>query len=242
MNLSRFGPLFEMFRHHERGDMVQDPNIPLFAKRVSMDRYKLASSLAKNKEVLDIGCGYGYGSYILALGARNVVGIDEDEEAVTHAKSKYNRENLKFHQVTAIDYLSYSYQKFDLVVMFEVLEHVVEQKELLKRVKNSLRGNGLLVLSTPNRRFTPFYRKNPYHLGEHSFAEVVELLGHDFSIEKCLGQVPGRLALVPLPYFFLVRIVQSVPGGSSMTCLNRDPNQSRTMIVFARNDLTGSLS
>jgi SAM-dependent methyltransferase len=229
-----FDSIFAMFRHYERGDMLQDPAVPFLARRNALIRYELASFLAKDKDVLDVGCGNGYGSYMLARKAHYVIGIDKDEKAVAYAKARYKCQNLEFDQAGATEYLSRTDRKFDLVVMLEVIEHIVEKQTLLKMVRDSLKVNGLLILTTPNKRFTPFYRRNPYHAQELSFEGLVELLQRDFSIEKCMGQVPGQLALVPLPYYFLLRIVHLVPCSSNMFQFNNVPGASRNIVVLAR--------
>ena len=146
-----------MFKHYERGDMLSDPSIPALVKQESIIRYQLASRFAVNKDVLDIGCGYGYGSYLMAQQAHKVVGIDEDKEAIDLAKREYRCENLEFYQTDVIDYLS-GVQAYDLITMFEVIEHVLKQDQFLLAVRNVLRNGGVLLLSTPNRRYTPFYR------------------------------------------------------------------------------------
>jgi 2-polyprenyl-3-methyl-5-hydroxy-6-metoxy-1,4-benzoquinol methylase len=107
------------------------------AKQESLQRYRLPAAYSAGKTVLDVGCGYGYGSYMLSLNARRVVGIDEYEEAIQTAKARYMRKNLDFHHAEAIDYLSGS-QRYDLVVMFEVIEHVARQDLLLQLVQNAL--------------------------------------------------------------------------------------------------------
>jgi SAM-dependent methyltransferase len=232
--LSRISTLSALFRHYERGDMLSDPNIPLLAKRESLVRYELAATLAANKDVLDIGCGYGYGSYLISLQARRVIGIDEDKEAIDCARARYRSHNLEFRLGNALDYLSGVQGMFSLVVMFEVIEHVLDQEELLKMVSSSLKRDGLLILSTPNRAYTPFYRRNPYHVRELGFEELHELLGQHFRVETYWGQIPGRLILLPLPYYLLVRIVQLLPGSKRIVCLNGNPMVSRTVIALAK--------
>ena len=59
-------------------------------------RYLMARELAKDKDVLDIACGEGYGSVMLAEIARHVSGVDISAEAVAHATEKYQKENLQF--------------------------------------------------------------------------------------------------------------------------------------------------
>ena len=59
-------------------------------------RYLYASQFVKDKMVLDIACGEGYGAFLLSKDAKRVVGIDISSEAVSHASSRYLQENLEF--------------------------------------------------------------------------------------------------------------------------------------------------
>jgi len=115
--------LTSLFKHYERGDALTDPNIPRLVKEESLQRYRLAAAYSAGKTVLDVGCGYGYGSYMLSLNASRVVGIDEDEESIQTAKARYTCRNLDFQQTETIDHISGS-QRYDLVVIFEVIDHV----------------------------------------------------------------------------------------------------------------------
>jgi 2-polyprenyl-3-methyl-5-hydroxy-6-metoxy-1,4-benzoquinol methylase len=203
------------------------------AKQESLQRYRLPAAYSAGKTVLDVGCGYGYGSYMLSLNARRVVGIDEYEEAIQTAKARYMRKNLDFHHAEAIDYLSGS-QRYDLVVMFEVIEHVARQDLLLQLVQNALNRGGHLLLSTPNRRYTPFYRRNPYHVHEFLPRELLNLVEKYFTVEHFYGQVPGGLVMVPLPWFLLMHVVQHLPNARKFVEISSRPEVCRTMIVVLR--------
>src|SRR6476646_3809005 len=61
-----------------------------------LHRYAYAATLAKNKRVLDLASGEGYGANMLATAAASVVGVDIDDNAVRHAADKYVRDNLQF--------------------------------------------------------------------------------------------------------------------------------------------------
>lgn len=215
--------------------MLYDPLVPHLTKLQSVARYELAANIVEGKDVLDIGCGYGYGSYILSSKARHVFGIDEDTEAISYATARYQRPNLSFDAVGAAEYLREVRSEFDMVTMFEVIEHVARQQELLEQVSGSLRPGGFLVISTPNRAYTRFFRHNPYHVKELSWFEFKEILDSRFESISSFGQGPGALALLPLPYYLLMRLVQLMPQAKEMFRINGKPEVSRTMIVLARN-------
>ena len=131
----------------------------------SFHRYVLAASLCRNCRVLDAASGEGYGSLILSRCADEVVGIDYSDEAITAASRKYRRNNLRFlcANVLAVPFPDNS---FDRVVSFETLEHLMEQEQFLAEIRRVLKPDGLLILSSPNRK--AFRRRNHCENGENS--------------------------------------------------------------------------
>jgi ubiquinone/menaquinone biosynthesis C-methylase UbiE len=130
-------------------------------------RYFFARSYCRDKEVLDIASGEGYGSAILAQVASSVVGIDISEETVSHAQAVHARPNLKYlaGDVRKIPLQDHS---VDVVVSFETLEHFYEHDLFMQEVKRVLRPDGCLIISTPN---SDVYSAvgipaNPYHINE----------------------------------------------------------------------------
>ncbi|HEX2112351.1 MAG TPA: class I SAM-dependent methyltransferase [Gaiellaceae bacterium] len=113
-------------------------------------RYRFALPRVAGKRVLDLGCGEGYGTALLAETAREVVGVDYSPVAIDHARRSYARENVRFvvADATALDD---SLGHFDVVTCFEVVEHVERDDRLFAGVARVLRPGGTLVLSTPNR-------------------------------------------------------------------------------------------
>lgn len=126
------------------------------AEEEHIERYIFASRYAFNKRVLDIACGVGYGSEILAnAGAKFVVGCDLMEDNIQYAKKNYLAENLEFKCKDAKTYIEEG--AFDLIVCFETIEHVDDCYTVLKNLYNSLIKGGTLIISSPNRKIT-----NPY--------------------------------------------------------------------------------
>src|ERR1035438_10067223 len=95
-------------------------------------RYTFASRLARGKRVLDGGCGAGYGSAELDRTALTVVGADLAPEAVEFARAHYQSPNLSFEQASCVS-LPYDASSFDLVVAFEVIEHLQDWRAFLDR-------------------------------------------------------------------------------------------------------------
>src|ERR1700681_1706522 len=95
-----------------------------------LHRYAYASTLVKDKRVLDLASGEGYGSNMLAASAQSVVGIDIDESVVGHATQKYSGKNLRFisGSITAVPIPDD--HSFDVIVCFEAIEHIEDQEKL----------------------------------------------------------------------------------------------------------------
>jgi len=166
--------------------------IPTESDRIRSEhyhRYLVASLLVAQKDVLDLAAGEGYGSLLLSEQARSVVGVDVSAEAVDHAARHYRRPNLRFEQGSA-SALAFADHSFDVVVSFETIEHLHEQREMLREIRRVLRADGVLIISSPNR---PVYQeengeKNPFHVRELDFDELDRLLREHFGAIRYLGQ------------------------------------------------------
>jgi GT2 family glycosyltransferase/SAM-dependent methyltransferase/glycosyltransferase involved in cell wall biosynthesis len=155
-------------------------------------RYQLATRLLQGKEVLDIACGEGYGSALLAGAAASVVGVDLSEEAVAHARAAYPLPNLTFRRGPADAIPIEGAARFDAIVSFETIEHLpaVVQAEFLREARRLLRPGGLLLVSTPDKRVysdEAGYR-NEYHLREFQLEEFRDFLGTAFGHVSFLVQ------------------------------------------------------
>lgn len=157
-------------------------------------RYAVALGLVADKDVLDVACGEGYGSSLLANVARSVVGVDVSAEAIAHARNVYREQgNLTLLEGRA-ERLDFADASFDVVVSFETIEHLAEQAEMVAEISRVLRPHGILVISSPNR---PIYSesreyRNEFHVKELDFGELDELLKAWFRRVSYFGQ---RLAI-----------------------------------------------
>lgn len=152
-------------------------------------RYACVKNLTRGKRVLDVACGEGYGTFLLSNLATSVVGVDISMESIAHAKKVYNSPRLQFQQGNILN-LEFPDSAFDLVISFETLEHLAEQKQMMNELKRVLTPNGVLVVSSPNR---PVYNKNngkanEYHVKELDFSEFNDLLDSYFSEIEFYGQ------------------------------------------------------
>jgi SAM-dependent methyltransferase len=117
---------------HEMSFKVYSPQthpIRNYAKKFLLD------FLDEQQSVLDLGCGSGDVSNIIAEKARTVVGIDHDEESLKIASDKYKRSNLTFIHGDARTYLKTS-DKFDVLILSHILEHLDEPKDFLQSFKD----------------------------------------------------------------------------------------------------------
>ena len=144
-------------------------------------RYRMALHYAKNKDVLDIASGEGYGSSLLAGVARSVVGVDISEAAVRHAQKSYRRENLEF-RIGSCTNIPLPDHSLDLVVSFETLEHIDAHEEMLSEVRRVLRPGGCLIISTPEKAaYTDATGLiNPFHVKELYRDEFTGLMARYF--------------------------------------------------------------
>lgn len=142
-----------------------------------LHRYALALAYVTGKKVVDIACGEGYGSYLLAAKAASVTGIDIDSTVIQEASGRYKKDNLQFlaGSVTAIPLAD---QSTDMVVSFETLEHIEDHALFMQEIKRILVPGGLLILSTPDKKNysdKTGYR-NPFHEKELYAPEFSQLL------------------------------------------------------------------
>ena len=155
-----------------------------------LHRYALCLKLSKNKTVLDIASGEGYGAFILSKDAKTVIGVDIDHESIKHSQQKYHHiENLKFllGDCTAIPLPDNS---VDVVTSFETIEHHDKHEEMILEIKRVLNDEGKLIISSPNRLIysdEPNY-SNPYHVKELYYEEFVSLLSRHFNKIDLYGQ------------------------------------------------------
>ena len=123
-------------------------------------RYRWATGVVGGKEVLDAGCGVGYGTKMLAeAGASRVIGVDIAGEAVDDAILRAG--SIGEFVVGDLEQLPFKPRSFDVAVCFEVIEHVPRRERVLDEPRRVLRPEGVLIVSSPNR--------NVYH-AKHEFS------------------------------------------------------------------------
>jgi SAM-dependent methyltransferase len=153
-------------------------------------RYALARQLSQHCTVLDVACGEGYGAAMVAETAYKVVGVDLSADVIQHAKNNYRHHaNLQF--VTAsCECLPFPDASFDFAISFETIEHIEKQKEFISELTRVLRPDGVLILSSPNKRLYSDAHDyhNEFHVRELYRSELEELLHVAFPHIFWLGQ------------------------------------------------------
>lgn len=156
-----------------------------------LHRYFLARELSRGCDVIDIACGQGYGSALLAQVARSVTGIDISEQAVQHAQESHQADNLRFILGDARS-LEADDQSIDRIVSFDTIERFYDHDAFIKEVRRVLRPGGLLILSSPERDiYSPLGAPaNPSHVRELTRLEFEQLLGAAFPHVEIFTQRP----------------------------------------------------
>jgi SAM-dependent methyltransferase len=159
-------------------------------------RYWWAGAFCEGRRVLDAGCGVGYGAGVLKrAGAVEVVAIDVSEAIIDVARNEAP-DGVVF-EVGDLRSLSYSESSFDLIVCFEVIEHVEEQERVLDQLARVLHPKGLLLISSPNRdHYVP---GNPHHRHEYVPSELRTALENRFSSVRLLSQHAMIASVVGAP-------------------------------------------
>lgn len=154
-----------------------------------LHRYALALEISKNKIVLDIASGEGYGSNILSSEAKYVYGVDIDEETIQNAKDKYKKDNLEF-LVGSTSAIPLENKSVDVVVSFETLEHHDQHDEMMSEIIRVLKPEGILLISTPDKHYYSDIRKynNPFHVKELYKNEFIELVSKYFFLYNIYSQ------------------------------------------------------
>jgi ubiquinone/menaquinone biosynthesis C-methylase UbiE len=177
----------------EFGLFIEGNKVSIADYYLHLNRYRFVSSFVKNKLCLDVGCGIGYGSaYLVRKGATKVIGGDKSEDALSYARDTATTSPngaLEFRQFDAT-FLPFANNSFDMVVSFEVIEHVKDYKGFLSEIHRVLRRGGKLILSTPNREAGAFMFETDwkYHAHEFSKEELLGLMNEYFASPAMYGQ------------------------------------------------------
>jgi ubiquinone/menaquinone biosynthesis C-methylase UbiE len=146
--------------------------------------YEFAMQFTAGKSVLDYGCGSGYGADKIADSAKTITAVDVAADAIEYARSHFNKPNLDFRCVLPNANLPFGDKSFEVVLSFQVFEHVTATALYLQEIKRVLSPGGVLVLITPDRteRLLPMQKPwNRWHVVEYSPTGLRKILLQHFS-------------------------------------------------------------
>jgi ubiquinone/menaquinone biosynthesis C-methylase UbiE len=163
----------------------------LIEKKLIFTRYKFASNyINKNTQVLEVGCAYGSGSKLIKdVGGeyKSYKGIDISLETIKIAKKEY-AEFGDFFESDAENLSLFNENTFDIVICFENIEHVKNPRNSLHEIFRVLKKEGLLVLSTPNRKNWGVADNNLFHYRHYTYHQIIsEAEECGFNILKSSG-------------------------------------------------------
>jgi SAM-dependent methyltransferase len=156
--------------------------------------YRWIAARCAGKRVVDMACGEGYGSAVLAEHAAEVTGVDANPEAHEHARLRYSRTGLRFERALIGEWDEGA--PWDAIVFLQTVEHVTEPAALLGRFAELLAPGGVAYVSTPNRlTLAPAGEErsgNPWHVREYAPDEYRELIEPLFGDVEMLGLFHAR--------------------------------------------------
>jgi SAM-dependent methyltransferase len=166
-----------------------------------LHRYALAREISKDKIVLDIACGEGYGSFLMSEVASYVYGVDIDDGTIKHAKNKYEEtKNNLCYKTGSTNEIPLPDNSVDVAVSFETIEHHDAHEQMMKEIKRVLKADGIFIISSPDKDFyDQIVPNNPFHVKELRLSEFKTLLSNFFKSCRYYQQcfVAGSL-IVPI--------------------------------------------
>jgi 2-polyprenyl-6-hydroxyphenyl methylase/3-demethylubiquinone-9 3-methyltransferase len=136
--------------------------------RKTRERIHWICSKVAGKSVLDVGCSQGITELILAREGKQAVGIDIEESSIAYANNSLENEsesvkrNASFYTSSIFEFESE--QKFDTVILTEVMEHFTSTQSLLEKIKNLLVDNGTIIITVPFGINDYFDHKKTYYM------------------------------------------------------------------------------
>jgi SAM-dependent methyltransferase len=155
--------------------------------------YDWIAERVRGESVIDMACGEGYGSDVLARSAKSVVGVDANPEAHEHARLRYRRPNLRFARELVDTYS----EPADAVVFLQTIEHLQDPGGVLAHFRSLVGDDGTVYVSTPNvLTLAPKGQPrsgNPWHIHEYRRAEFDDLCRSQFGHVELYGLFHARM-------------------------------------------------
>jgi len=156
-----------------------------------LKRYHFALPYCRDRLVLDAGAGVGYGPALLGGYAKKVYAFDYDTEATRYARERFGSDRVEF-LTGDVAVVPFRNDTFDVVVSFEVIEHVPDHERFLGEICRIMKPTGTLLVSTPNKVTSGLFRRKAgftydAHVSEVGLAEFRRELQARFASVDLLG-------------------------------------------------------
>ncbi len=152
--------------------------------------YELVEEYARPTDhLLEIGFGEGYGSAIVEGWVADYVGVEVNEEAVTHAAQRYHGPTASFMRYDGAT-LPFADASFDLTISFQVIEHVGDPEAFVGEARRVTKRAGSVLVVTPNRNYRLDVGERPwnrYHVREFSPGELHAVMETAFEVVEVFG-------------------------------------------------------
>jgi ubiquinone/menaquinone biosynthesis C-methylase UbiE len=198
---------------------------------IHLATYKYCIPFIIGKKVLDYGCGSGYGTSLISKYSAQVIGIDISPDAINYAQAHYDAPNLNYLQIEPAEVapLPFSDASFDVVLSFQVIEHVQNVSAYLREINRVLAPNGRVVIATPDRSARLFSFQKPWniwHMREYTREQLHDALSQYFSRVNVL-QTGGELEILRVEMKRINRVkwlmlpftLPFIPDGVRNACL-----------------------
>lgn len=134
-------------------------------------------------DILEIGCGEGRGVEQLAPLGKSYTAIDKIGEVVNSLKKRYP--GYQFYQANIPPVSDLKDESYDLIVTFQVIEHIKNDRLFLREINRLLREGGKALITTPNIKMS--LSRNPWHIREYTAGELKKLCEEIFSKVEMKG-------------------------------------------------------
>ena len=194
----------------ERLNFDSDYKYSAMEGAIHLTRYIIAKEFCKNKVVLDVACGEGYGSSLMSnWGAEKIIGVDVSQEAIDKANKFFSTDKIQFNCNSAENMEFLESNSFDLIVSLETVEHIGNPDRFLKELKRLIRDDGTIILSCPNDwyYFPDVKEGNQYHMKKYKFNEFFEFA------EKILGKPSLKMVGTPVEGFVNLTLSEKLDYG-----------------------------
>ncbi|GMB01256.1 hypothetical protein PIPA1_40550 [Pelosinus sp. IPA-1] len=219
----------------ERLDFEENQSLQPLEAAIHINRYLLAKQFCEGKKVLDVACGQGYGSYLMAhnWGAEFVAGVDISTDAIEAANRYFKNDKVKFycHAAETVNEL-FPPETFDVIISLETIEHLTDPVPFLQALKHLVKPGGIIILSCPNDHwyFPEEDQSNPFHVRKYTFDEFSNIA------EMVLGSAQAFMIGTPIAGFVNFNMKDPMVGRSNANQLAMLEAHSNVFSEFVPTD------